>query len=170
LSEDPSPTDDSYSDYEEIIYDAPIDMSSGGHFFCKKRRGRPRKHPATSKVFTINLPVTETVITHSNNIQYNHNMQSSILIPTCDFSFQAGNYCSDEYLSQDKKQPASVPTADYLESCMLKSHLIQQSDDQDSANKMTENRKEFFESLFTFMIGRNTPITRIPLLGFKKCK
>lgn len=161
LAEDASPTDTSFLDYEEIMYDGPMDMS--GNFYCKKRRGRPRKCPQASKIITINLPVGD-VITD------NHNAQSSILIPTCDFSFQAGNGYNDRCLSQDPKQPSSVPTADYLESCMLKSHLIQQSDDENCTDKMNENRKEFFESLFTFMIGRNTPITRIPLLGFKKCE
>lgn len=163
LAEDASPTDTGFLNYEEIMFDAPVDMSSGGNLLCKKRRGRPRKSPQGSKIITINLPV-------SDMIDDNHNAQSSILIPTCDFSFQSGNGYSDGCLSEDKKQPVSIPTADYLESCMLKSHLIQQSDDENCADKMTENRKEFFESLFTFMIGRNTPITRIPLLGFKKCK
>lgn len=146
------------------MYDSPADLSPGGPYLCKKRRSRPQKCPQASKnVYTINLPVAKSVITD------NYNTQPSILIPTCDFSFQAGNGYSDGHLSQDQKEPASITTADYLESCMLKSHLIQQSD-EDSADKMNENRKEFFESLFTFMIGRNTPITRIPLLGFKKCK
>lgn len=157
-SADVSPTDTGHFDYEEIMFNGQTDMSSDEHFLCKKRRGRPRKYPQGSKVITI--------------ITGNNNVQPSILIPTCDFSFQGGNGYSDGYLSQDTKQPISLPTpptADYLESCMLKSHLIQQSDESCTDN-MTENRKEFFESLFTFMIGRNTPITRIPLLGFKKCK
>ena len=165
MLEDNSPTDASFLDYENIMFDGPIDMPSAGHYSCKKRRGRPKKCPQTSKVITINLPVGDTVITD------NHNTQSSILIPTCDFSFQGGNNnYIDGHLSQDKRQSVPVPTADYLESCMLKSHLMQQSDGENCTDNMTENRKEFFESLFTFMIGRNTPITRIPLLGFKKCK
>ena len=162
MSEDASPTDPSFLDYDDM-FNGAVDMSPGG-YLCKKRRGRPKKYAQPSKVITINLPVTDTVITDT------HNTQSSILIPTCDFTFQGGNGYSDGCLSQDNRQSASVPTADYLESCMLKSHLIQQSDDENCTDKMTENRKEFFESLFTFMIGRNTPITRIPLLGFKKCR
>lgn len=175
MSKDASPTDDNgFLDYEEIMCDDDDmeDLSSGGHDVCKKRRGQPRKSPQGSKVIDINVPANKTLTTDnsSNDVQYNHNTQSSILIPTCDFSFQGGNGYGDEYFPTDKKQPVSVPASDYLESCMLKSHLIQQSDDQECTDKMTENRKEFFESLFTFMISRNTPITRIPLLGFKKCK
>ena len=165
MSEDASPTDENFFDYEEIMIGSPIDISSDGHMhYCRKRKGRSKKYPQPSKVITINLPVNDTDITD------NHNTHSSILIPTCDFSFQGGNGYNSGCLSQDKRQPVSIPTADYLESCMLKSHLIQQSDDENCTDKITENRKEFFESLFTFMIGRNTPITRIPLLGFKKCK
>ena len=162
MSEDTSPTDSSFLDYE-IMFDGPMGMSPGGHY-CKKRKSRPKKYPQASKVITINLPVRDTVIADT------YSTPSSILIPTCDFSLQGGNGYNNGCLSEDKRQPVTVPTSDYLESCMLKSHLIQQSDDEDCADKMTENRKEFFESLFTFMIGRNTPITRIPLLGFKKCK
>ena len=166
LAEDASPTDAGYLDYEDNMYNSPMEVSSGENFNCKKRRGRPKKSPQTSKIITINLPASDVICD-------NHNAQSSILIPTCGFSFQPGNGYSDGCLSQDNnKQPmaVAVPTSDYLESCMLKSHLIQQSGDEECTEKMNENRKEFFESLFTFMIGRNTPITRIPLLGFKKCK
>ena len=148
------------------MYNSPMEVSSGENFNCKKRRGRTKKSPQTSKIITINLPTSDVICD-------NHNAQSSILIPTCGFSFQPGNGYSDGCLAQDNnKQPmaVAVPTSDYLESCMLKSHLIQQSGDEECTEKMNENRKEFFESLFTFMIGRNTPITRIPLLGFKKCK
>ena len=134
----------------------------------KKRKNKSRKQQQqhTPCIVTVNMPSSTT---NDNCTNHNHTTTPSILVPTYNFSLQEENI-DDNFLmaaSIGMKQSSAVPTSDYLESCMLKSHLMQETE---YSNKMTETRREFFESLFTFMMGRNTPITRIPLLGFKKCK
>jgi len=145
------------------IVDYNCEVVSDGE---KKRKIKSRKQQHTPHLVSVNMP---SLTASDNCTNHNHTATPSILVPTCNFSLQEGNM-DDNFLmaaSVGMKPSSAVPTSDYLESCMLKSHLIQETE---YSNNMTETRREFFESLFTFMMGRNTPITRIPLLGFKKCE
>jgi len=149
------------------IVDCNHEVVSNGE---KKRKSKSRKQQQqqqhTPHLVNVNMPSSTA---NDNCTNHDHTATPSILVPTYNFSLQEGNM-DDNFLmaaSVGMKPSSAVPTSDYLESCMLKSHLIQETE---YSNNMTETRREFFESLFTFMMGRNTPITRIPLLGFKKCE
>jgi len=132
----------------------------------KHKQRKQQQQQQAPHVVTINTPTSTATNEDCTNPDHT---TPSILVPTYNFSIQEKNVDDNLLMaaSVGMKPSSSVPTSDYLESCMLKSHLIQETE---YSNKMTETRREFFESLFTFMMGRNTPITRIPLLGFKKCE
>jgi len=148
------------------IVDCNHEVVSDGEKRRKSKSRKQQQQQNTPHLVTVNTPSSTA---NDNCTNHDHTATPSILVPTYNFSLQEGNM-DDNFLmaaSVGMKPSSAVPTSDYLESCMLKSHLIQETE---YSNNMTETRREFFESLFTFMMGRNTPITRIPLLGFKKCE